>query len=131
MKDPDEVRPPTGDFFLVILCVEMPNNDVSFALLEDISLDVGNGPEVMSKGSLGWGTQCVHCWCDSRRQLLDCFAHRIVEIAQPLPVQSSVESGTDLSASQPEFDVIYLIHHRFLDGFQSEINQRITKGSPL
>ena len=55
--------------------------------------------------------------CNSRRQLVDCLDHRIVEIVQPPPLQSPVEGGTDISAGQPEFDVIHLVDHRVLSPF--------------
>ena len=51
MKDPDKVRPPGGNLFLVALCVEMSNNHVSSALLDDLPLDLPHGPEVASRTS--------------------------------------------------------------------------------
>ena len=65
-------------------------------------------------------------WCNSRRQLVDCLAHGVVEIAQPLPVQSSVEGGTDVSTGQPKFDIICPVYHRVLGPFQSRIGQQKT-----
>ena len=61
-------------------------------------------------------------WCNSQRQLFDRLAHRIVEITQPLPFQTPVESGTDLGADQPKFDVIHLVGQVILGGFQFEID---------
>ena len=56
----------------------------------------------------------MHCWCNSRRKLVDGLNHRAVEIVQTLPLQSPVEGGTNTSAGQPELDVIHLIDHRVL-----------------
>jgi hypothetical protein len=57
-------------------------------------------------------------WYNSQRQLLDRLAHRVVEIIQLLPFQSPAESGTDLGAGQPEFDVIHLVDQIVLGAFQ-------------
>jgi len=46
------------------------------------------------------GTQIVHYWRNSRRELIDCFNHRIVKLVQPLPLQSPVEGDTNISAGQ-------------------------------
>jgi len=57
----------------------------------------------------------AHRWpMDSRRQLPDCFQHRVAEVAQRLPLQSPVQGGTDVGAGQPEFDVISLVDNRIL-----------------
>ena len=69
---------------------------------------------------------CVADVLNSRSQLVGCLAHGVVEIAQPLPVQSSVEGGTDVSTGQPKFDVICLVDHRVLGPFQSTIDQQKT-----
>ena len=57
------------------------------------------------------GTESVDCWCNSRRQLVDCLAYGVVEVVQPLPIQSSVKGSTDIRAGQPKFDVIRLVYH--------------------
>ena len=64
---------------------------------------------------------------NSRRQLVDCLAHRVIEIVQPLPVQSSVEGRTDVGAGQPKFNVVHLIGQIVLDTFQSIIDRQITR----
>ena len=69
----------------------------------------------------------MHRRCSSRRQLADCFVRRAVEVLQWPPVQPPVESGTDVSASQPKFDIIHLIDHLVLCAFQSAINQQETR----
>jgi len=58
-------------------------------------------------------------WRNPRRQLLDCLAHGVVEVVQPLPVQFPIEGGADVGASQPKFDVIGLVDHRVLGAFRS------------
>jgi len=58
-------------------------------------------------------------WCGSHRQLFDCLAHGVVELVQPLPAQSPVEGGADVSAGQPKFDVIHLVGHLVLGAFQT------------
>ena len=75
-----------------------------------------------------WGqtesiTQSVRRWCSSRCQLLDCLAHEVVEVVQPLPVQSPVEGGTNVNVSQPKFDVIHLVDHRVPCAFQTAIDE--------
>jgi len=45
MKDPDKVRLPGGDCFLVELRMEMLRNDISFTLLDDLPLDLRDSPE--------------------------------------------------------------------------------------
>ena len=57
----------------------------------------------------------------------DRFAHRVVEIVQLLPVQTSVEGGADVRAGQPKFDVINLVDHLVLGASQSAIYQRKTR----
>jgi len=69
------------------------------------------------------GVQGVRWWCDSRRQPVDCLNHRVVKIVQPLPFQSPIERDTDISAGQPELDVIHLIDHRVLCLFHPPIAQ--------
>jgi hypothetical protein len=66
----------------------------------------------------------VRRWCNSPRQLLDRFTHAVVEVVQPLPVQSPVQGGTDVNASQPKFDVICIVDHRVLGAFQSVFDQQ-------
>ena len=51
MKDPNEVQLPGGDFFLVVLCVEVLRNHISFSLLDDLPLDFNHSPKVRSKAS--------------------------------------------------------------------------------
>ena len=51
VEDPDEIHPPRRNFFLVVLCVEMPRNNVSLSLLDDLLLDLIHGPGARSKGS--------------------------------------------------------------------------------
>ena len=66
----------------------------------------------------------THCRHNSHRQLLDCLAHGVVEVVQPLPIQPSVQGVTDFSAGQPKFDVIYLVNHRVLGAFQPTFDQQ-------
>ena len=61
---------------------------------------------------------------NSHRQLVDCLAHRVVEIVQLLPVQSPLEGRTDVGAGQPEFDVVHLVGHLVLGAFQSTIGEQ-------
>ena len=55
---------------------------------------------------------------NSRCQLIDCLAHRVVEVVQLFSSQSSVESGANLGAGQPEFDIIHLVDQVLLGVFQ-------------
>ena len=57
-------------------------------------------------------------WSNSRRQLFDRLAHRVADLTQALPFQSSTEDETDVGACLPKFDVIGLIGHRVLERFQ-------------
>ena len=57
----------------------------------------------------------MHRWYSSHRQLHDCLAHGVAEVVQPLPVQSPIEGGADVSAGQPKFDIITLVDHCILD----------------
>jgi len=49
MKDPDQVQPPGGDFFLVVLCVENLRDCVPFAVPDDFPLDIRDSPGIMPK----------------------------------------------------------------------------------
>ena len=51
MKNPGEIRPPGGDFFLVAHCVEVSRNQISFALLDDPLLDRRRSSEVRPKSA--------------------------------------------------------------------------------
>ena len=64
-------------------------------------------------------TQSLRHWCGSHCQLVDCLAHGVVEFVQPLPAQSPVKGGADVSAGQPKFDVIHLVGHLILGTFQT------------
>ena len=132
MKDPVEVRPPGGDSFLVVLCVEKSRDCAPFTALGDLPLDARDSPGIRPKTSpMRYSNQNVYGWCNSRRQLVDCLAHRVVEVAQSLPVQSPVEGSTDISAGQPQFDVIHPVDHRVLGPFQLAVGQRKLGGDSL
>jgi hypothetical protein len=123
MKDSVEIRLPGGDFFFVVLGVDMSRNHVSFTLLDDPPLDLCHSPEARSK----FRQRVAQSACyrrNSRRQLVDCFAHRVAEVAQPLPLQSPVEGGTDVRAGQPKFDVVHPVDHGVLCGFRSVFGQQ-------
>jgi len=49
VKDPDEVQPPGGDRFLVVLCVENLRDCIPFAVLDDLPLDIRDSPGIMPK----------------------------------------------------------------------------------
>jgi len=65
--------------------------------------------------------------CNSRRQLVDCLAHRGVEIIQPLPTQSPIEGPTNISAGQPKFDIIRPVDQGVLVALHSTIDQHETR----
>ena len=46
LKDPVEVQPPCSNLVFIVLCVQMSRNHVSFALLDDLPLDLRHSPEV-------------------------------------------------------------------------------------
>ena len=46
MENPTEVRPPGGDRIFIVLRVEKPRGHISFALLDDLSLDLRHGPAI-------------------------------------------------------------------------------------
>ena len=75
-----------------------------------------------------WVIQSVHRWFSSRRQLFDCLAHGVAEIAQPLPAQSSVEGDADIGAGQTKLGVIHLVGHRVLGVLQTCIRSMKTQG---
>jgi len=49
MKDPDQVQPPGGDCFFVVLCVENSRDCIPFTLLDDVPLDTRDSPGIMPK----------------------------------------------------------------------------------
>ena len=51
MKDSVKVRPPGGNLFFVVLCVEVSGNYISFAPLDGLPLNLRHSPEVRSKKS--------------------------------------------------------------------------------
>ena len=65
--------------------------------------------------------------CNSRRQLVDCLTHRGIEIIQPLPSQSPIEGGTNISTGQSKFDVILLVDQGVLVALRSTIDQQKTR----
>ena len=69
----------------------------------------------------------MHGRRNSRRKLVDCLAHRVVEIVQFLPAQPPVQGGTDICTGQPKFDVVHLVGHLVLSAFQSTIDQQKTR----
>ena len=72
----------------------------------------------------------MHRWCNSCRQLVDCLDHRVIEIVQPLPLQSPVERGTDTSTGHSKFDEIYLIDNRVLGPFHpATVRRRLGENS--
>jgi len=75
--------------------------------------------------------QSARCWCNSRRQLVDRLALRVVKVVHPLPAQSPAQGGTDVSVRQPKFDVICVVGHRVLGEFQFAFNQQRTEGNSL
>ena len=59
MKDSVEVRPPGGNIFFVVLCVEVSGNSISFAPLDGLPLNLGHSPEVRSKRSSERYSKCT------------------------------------------------------------------------
>jgi len=51
VKDPDEIQPPGGNPLLVVLCVEVLRNHVSFALLDDPRPDLRHSSETKPSAS--------------------------------------------------------------------------------
>ena len=92
MKDPVEVQPPGGNRLFIAPRVKMSRNHISFTLLDDPPSDLRHHPEMVSE------VLKLHHRCDLPRQLVDCLTYRVVELIQPLPVQPSVEGGTDVGA---------------------------------
>jgi len=43
-KDPIEVQPPGGDRLFIILCVDKSRDHVPFTLLDDLPLNLHDGP---------------------------------------------------------------------------------------
>ena len=128
MKDPVEVRPPGGNSFLVVLWEEASTNQSVFSPLDDLPLDSRHSSEVRPKAPyMSYSKESVRRWCNSRRELVDCLGHGIVEVAQPPPVQHPVEGGADVSAGQPKFDIIGPIYHLLLGAFQNAVDQRKTR----
>ena len=62
--------------------------------------------------------------CNSLSQSFDCLTYGVIEVVFTLPVKSPVESGTDVGARQPKFDVIHPVDHRVLGAFQSVLDQQ-------
>ena len=59
MKDPDEVHPPGGDRFLVVLCVEKSRECIPFTLLDDLFLDIRDSPGIRPEASSVRCSKCV------------------------------------------------------------------------
>ena len=114
VKEPVQVRPPPRYLFLVVLRVDKSRDYISLALLDGVPLNRRRGSVVR----LGWATRSTNYWYNSQRQLLDRFVHRVVEVVQPLLLQSPVESGAYLGAGQPEFYIFYLIDQVILSVLQ-------------
>jgi len=51
LKNPVKVQLPGGNFFLVILCMQVSRKRVSFVLFDDLLLDLPNSPEITSRTS--------------------------------------------------------------------------------
>lgn len=50
----------------------------------------------------------------SRRQLLDCLDHGLVEVIHSSPVHPPAKGCTDVGAGQPELNIVHLVGHRVL-----------------
>ena len=130
LKDPDEVQPPGRNLVLVVPCVDDPRNRISLSLLDDLPLDIRHGSEARSKRSPIRYTRYT-MEINSRRQLFDRLAHRVAELVQALPFQTSTEGKTDAGAHLPKFYIISLIGHRVLEpcsalACQQRMRRRLT-----
>ena len=79
------------------------------ALFDDLLLYFRDSPAI--EGVVGGRSRNVYRWFNSRRQLVYCIAHGLAEVGQFLSVHSPVKRSADISAGQPELDVIQFVDH--------------------
>ena len=109
MNNPVEIQPPDGDYVLIAPCVENSRGHVSFALFDNVPLDFCHSPAVESLVSeslnvvITGSTYAVNCPIASNTDLLSSSIR--------LP---SVKGCTDISASQPQVDIVGLVGQRVL-----------------
>ena len=82
------------------------------ALFDDLLLYIRDSPAMESV--VGGSARNSDGWFNSRLQLIYRIAHGLTEVVQFLSVHSPVKRSTDISAGQPELDVIHLVGHRVL-----------------
>jgi len=64
----------------IILRVENSRYCAPFTVFDDLPLDLGDGPGVTPR-TRQLDVQSVRHWSNSRRQLLICLQHRVIEVA--------------------------------------------------
>ena len=95
MKDPAEVRLPTGNRILVIPRMKKSGDSVPPALLDDLRLYFHDSPAI--ENMVNGRTRNVNRRFNSRRQLIYRITHRLAEVVQLLSVHPPVEGSADVS----------------------------------
>ena len=109
MKDPVEIRLPSGNRIPITPRMKESRDSVPPTLFDDLVLYVRDSPAV--NNVVSGRTQNVYSRFHSRRQLIYCIAHGLGEVIQLLSIHSSVKGLADISTGQPKVDIILFIDH--------------------
>jgi len=85
---------------------------------------------VLQLRTVWWVVRNVCGWSNSRCQLIYCITHRLVEIAQFLSIHPPVKRSTNVSALQPEFNILQLVSHLVLGVRELGADQRRRGNEP-
>jgi len=70
----------------------------------------------------------VDCWLSPRCQLCNRIAHGLTKVVHLLSVHPPLKGSTDITAAEPELDILLFVGHRVLGGCESETHHRKWEG---
>ena len=111
-KEPVQVRLPGRNHFFVIPRMKKSGNSMSLASLDDLVLYCRDSPAI---GRMVGGRARIGCGrTDLRGQMIYPVTHGPAELVQFLSVHPPFQGSADISAVQPELNVIGIVGHQVL-----------------